>query len=144
MARQATKTAAQVAQRWSQGMQNSTTTITNGVNAVTIAPTQLAAANVQGYLQGVQQAVNSGKWQRNLQSVSLQDWKTAMTQKGIPHIQTGAATAMPKVQAAFGPLLQYIYQTRDQVNAANPRGTLAQNIQRSTAFIQAMAQYNSG
>jgi hypothetical protein len=144
MARQATKTAAQVAQKWSAGMQSSTTTITNGVNAVTVSPTQLAAQNVQGYLSGVQQAVNSGKWQRNLQAVSLQDWKTSMIQKGIPHIQTGAATAMPKVQAAFGPLLQFIYSTRDQVNSANPRGSLAQNIQRSTAFIQAMSQYNSG
>jgi hypothetical protein len=144
MARQARKTAAQVAQKWSQNLTASTQSITNGVNAVTVAPTQLAAANVQGYIQGVQAAVASGKWQRNLNKVSLQDWKTAMTQKGISHIQTGATQAQPKVQQVFGPLLDFIYNTRDQINSSHPRGTLAANLARANAFATAMSQYNSG
>lgn len=144
MARQARKTASQVAQKWATNLANSTNQIQQGVNAVTTSPTALAAANPTGYLQGIQRAVSSGKWQANLQAVSLQDWKTAMVQKGIPHIQTGAAQSQQKVATKFTPLLDFIYNTRDSVNSSNPRGTLQQNIQRMNAFVQAMAGYKSG
>lgn len=142
MAKQAKKSASQVAQKWSANLQAATQSIQQGVNAVTTSPTQLAAANVNGYLQGVQQAVSSGKWQQRLQAVSLNDWKTAMLNKGVPHIQTGAVQGQSKVQQVFGPLLDYVYNVRDQVNAANPRGSLAQNLQRANAFATAMHNYN--
>lgn len=141
MARQARKTAAQVAAKWSTNLTNATQSMKDGVNAVQTSPTQLAAANPQGYLQGVQQAVATGKWAAGLNAVSLQDWKNAMINKGLPRVGTGATQAQPKVQQAFAPLLQFIYDARDQVNAANPRGSLQQNIQRSVAMQQAMAQY---
>lgn len=141
MARQARKTAQQVAQTWATRMAAAGPQVQAGVNAVQTSPTQLAAANVNGYLAGVQMAVSSGKWQQKLQAVSLQDWKSSMLNKGVQHMQTGAAAAVNKVTAAMGPLLQYVYDTRDSINAANPRGTLQQNIQRSVAFQTAMANY---
>ena len=144
MARQARKSAQQVAQKWSGNLQASTTSIQNGVNAVQTSPTQLAAAQEQAYLSGVQQAVASGKWRTKLQAVSLQDWKSAMINKGIPHIATGAVQGMPKMQQAMNTLLPFIYDTRDSINASHPRGSLQQNISRMTAFVNAMAQYNSG
>lgn len=141
MARQARKTAAQVAAKWSQNLANSQQSIKDGVNGVQTSPTALAAANPQGYLQGVQNAVANGTWAAGLNRVSLQDWKNAMLNKGLGRVATGAAQAQPKVQAAMGPLLQFIYDTRDQINSANPRGSLQQNIQRSVAMQQAMAGY---
>lgn len=141
MARQARKSAQQVAQKWSQNLMAAVPSITAGVNGVQTSPTQLAANNVQGYLTGVQNAVATGRWQSGLQSVSLQDWKNAMLNKGVPHIQTGATQGQAKVQSAFGPLLDYIYNGRDQINASNPRGTLQQNIARSQAMITYMANY---
>lgn len=130
-----------MAQKWSANLQAATKSITDGVNSVQTSPTQLAAANPNGYLAGVQKALASGKWQASLQAVSLSDWKNSMVQKGIPHIQTGAVQAVPKVQAAFGPLLDAVYNTRDQVNSQYPRGTLQQNLQRANAFATAMSQY---
>jgi hypothetical protein len=124
-------------------MASATTAVQQGVNAVQTSPTALAAANVNGYLAGVQQAVSSGKWANNLNRVSLADWKNSMLNKGVQRMQTGAAAAVPKVTSAFGPLLQYIYDTRDQINAANPRGSLQMNIQRSVAMQTAMANYNA-
>lgn len=144
MARQARKTAAQVAQKWSANLQASTTSIQNGVNAVQTSPTQLAAQQQQAYLAGVQQAVSSGKWAAKLNAVSLSDWKSAMVNKGIPRIGQGAAAAQPKVQNVMNNLLPFIYDTRDSINASNPRGSLQQNIARMTAFVNAMAGYNSG
>jgi hypothetical protein len=142
MARQARKSAQQVAQTWSQRLQASTQQIQNGVNAVTTSPTQLAAANEAGYLQGVQQAVANGKWRTKLQAVSLSDWKSSMINKGIPHISTGATQAQGKVQTVMGQLLPFIYDTRDAINASNPRGNLQQNMARMNAFVQAMSMYN--
>lgn len=144
MAKQARKTAQQVAQKWSTNLANATTSITNGVNAVTTAPTQLAAMQQTAYLTGIQHAVASGKWANALNNVTLADWKTAMLQKGVPRIATGATAAQPKVQQAFTPLLQFVYDTRDSVNAANPRGTLQQNMARMNAFVQAMSTYRTG
>lgn len=144
MARQARKTPQQVAQKWSQNLQAATPSIQAGVSAVQTSPTQLAAAQEQAYLSGVQQAVSSGKWRNKLQAVSLQDWKNAMTNKGIPHIATGAVQGQGKMQNAMNNLLPFIYDTRDSINASNPRGSLQQNIARMTAFVNAMSQYNSG
>jgi hypothetical protein len=143
MARQARKTAAQVAQKWSTNLQNSTPTMTSGINGVTVAPTQLAAAQSQAYVTGVQNAVASGRWQSALQKVSLSQWQNAMKTKGIPRVQQAATTDMPTVQAAFGPLLDFVYNARDQINSTMPRGSLAQNIQRMNAMVQAMAAYKS-
>lgn len=141
MARQARKSAADVAKKWGTNLSNATVQMQKGAQGVTISPTQLAAANQQGYLSGVQNAVSSGKWANALQKVSLGQWQNAYTTKGIPRVQQAAATDQPKVQAAFGPLLDYVYSARDNVNASMPRGTLQQNIQRSVAMMTAMAQY---
>lgn len=142
MARQARKTAQQVAQKWSANLQSSTPSIQAGVAAVQTSPTALAAQNEQGYLAGVQKAVSSGKWRNNLMAVSAADWKNAMTTKGIPRIAQGAAASQGKVQTVMNNLLPFIYDTRDSINASNPRGSLQQNIARMTAFVNAMAQYN--
>lgn len=143
MARQARKTAADVANKWSQNLSNSTTQMQKGAQSVTVAPTQLAAANPNGYLNGVQQAVSSGKWQANLQKVTLSQWQNAYVTKGIPRVQQAATADKPAVQAAMGPLLDAVYAARDQINASMPRGNLQQNIQRSVAMMQAMAQYKA-
>lgn len=143
MARNARKQASAVAQKWSMNLGNATQQMQTGAQGVTTAPTQLAAANANGYLAGVQQAVSSGKWQAALQAVSLSQWQQAYIQKGIARVQQAANTDKGKVQAAFGPLLDYVYNARDQINASQPRGSLAQNIARSQAMIQAMAGYKA-
>lgn len=143
MARQSRKTAQQVAQKWSQNLGAATNQMQAGVRGVTTSPTALAAANSQGYVAGVQRSVNEGKWQRKLQAVSLSQWQNAYVTKGIPRVQQAATQDQPKVQAAFGPLLDYVYNARDQINSTMPRGTLSQNIARATAMMQAMSGYNS-
>lgn len=142
MARQARKTAQQVAQKWSQNLAASGTTMLNGINGVTTSPGQLAAAQSQAYLAGVQQSV--GKWQQKLQQMPLSQWQNAMKVKGIPRVQQAASTDQGNVQSAMNTLLPFIYDTRDQINSSMPRGSLQQNISRMTAFVNAMAQYNSG
>ena len=97
----------QAADKWQRKLAAAGTDIANGVARVTESPTAAAARNQAGYLQGVQDAVSSGKWQAGLQRVTLQQWQQQMTQIGIPRISGGATAALPKVQAFMHDFLPY-------------------------------------
>lgn len=129
------KTPQQVAQKWATNLGSATQAIKDGVNAVTESPTAKAAANPQAFLNGVQNAVNSGKWATKLQAVSLPAWQAAMITKGVPRVATGATAAIPKMQNAMTQLLPYI---QNVVSSLPPRGDKQQNIARSQAFLQGM------
>lgn len=138
MSRNAQKSAATVANKWSQNLGSSGPQMIAGAQAVTVSPTQLAAANQTGYLAGVQNAVSSGRWAQSLQNVTLGQWQAAYVGKAVPRVQASAVSDKPKVQAAFQKLLPVVYGIRDQINSQMPRGTLQQNLQRSAAFATAM------
>lgn len=93
----AAKSAASIATKWAQRLGQSAEAIREGVNAVTTSPGETAAQNAQRYLDGVTEAYNSGRYQKGLRSFTLEDWKTAMIQKGVSRISSGAQAAVPKV-----------------------------------------------
>lgn len=130
------KNAADVANKWATNLASSTQAIQQGVQAVTTAPTQLAAQNLNAYLAGVNHAVSSGKMANALQKVSLPDWQNAMIQKGIPRIASGAQAAKPKMQQFMQSFLPYVAQGVQQLNSTTPRGSLQQNIQRAVQMMQ--------
>lgn len=134
------KSASDVANKWAANLAAATTSITAGVQQVTVSPTQLAAANLNGYLAGTQQAVTSGKMAASLQRVSLQDWQTAMIQKGIPRIASGAQAAKPKMASFMQQFLPYVQQGVTNLQS-QPRGTLEQNIQRAVTIMQWNANF---
>lgn len=141
MARHSTKNPADIAAKWATNLGNAGTSIQKGVQGVTTSPTAMAAANADGYLSGVQKAVSSGKWSRNLQAVSLSSWQNAMITKGLPRIQTGAQAGKGKVQSFMTQLMPYVQNLQGQL-ASTPRGTLGQNIQRMNTWVQGMAQFS--
>jgi len=122
---------------WKTSMQTAQQKYTDGINAVTQSPMAAAAANTAGYIQGVTDAVSSGKFERGLQRVSITDWKTAATTKGAPRLATGAAAALPKVEKfwqSFGPKLDAATaQTR-----AMPKATFEDRMARAQAQMQAV------
>jgi hypothetical protein len=132
----ATKNPADVATKWAQNLGNAGTSITQGVNAVTVAPGQAAAAQKQVWVQNVTSAAE--KWATNVAKISAPDWKNAMLTKGIPRISTGAQAAQPKMEAFMRQLLPYI---ENQVQSLPPRGNLAANKARLLQFIDGMASF---
>ncbi|MGD0020582.1 MAG: hypothetical protein ABSD62_15180 [Candidatus Limnocylindrales bacterium] len=126
-------TAAGAAQAWSAGFAAAGTKYAAGINAVTVAPGQLAAAQKNAYLAGVQ--ANAGIWAAKVAAVSLPDWKTASTTTGSQRLGSGATKGAPKYQAfatAFIPQLTSI------VGSLPARGTYDQNIARFTSYAQAL------
>jgi hypothetical protein len=132
---------AQAAQAWVNGMQAAGAKITAGVNAVTVSPTSAAADASDRMLMGITRAVQSGKWQNSLRAVSLQDWKSAMLEKGVNRIGGGAAAAKGKMQAFLGQFLPYLAAGVQQMNAQHPRGDLEANIARMGFLARYNAQF---
>ena len=124
------------AQKWVNNLGAATAAYTAGVQAVTQAPGQAAAAAAPQYVAGVQ--ANVQKYAQNSAAVSLQSWQQSAISKGAPRLATGATAAQTKVQAAFSALFPAISQA---VASLPARGNLDQNIARSAAFQRAMAAY---
>lgn len=126
----------QIAAKWAQGLAGATQRITDGVNAVTIAPGQAAARQKQVWAQNTAASVD--KWATNTAKVSLPDWQNAILTKGVPRIASGATAAQPKFATFMTQLMPFINQ---QVAALPARGTLDQNINRMTAFARGMSTF---
>lgn len=133
-----TQTPDQIAANWAQNLAGSTTKITNGVNAVTVAPGQAAARQKSVWVQNTTSAAD--KWAQKVAAVPLSDWQTAMTQKGIPRIATGATAAQPKFSQFMTKFLPHLAAGKASLP---PRGTLDQNIARSAAMIRHSAGFKN-
>jgi hypothetical protein len=125
-----------VAAKWAANLAGSTTSITAGVNSVTQAPGQAAAAQKAVWAQNV--AASQAKWARNVAAVPLSDWQQAMITKGIPRVASGATAAEPKMAAFMGKLLPYVAAGK---NSLPPRGDINANIARMTQWVMYMAKF---
>jgi len=133
--------AQQAAANWARGMQNSTERIRQGVQAVTVSPTERAAAAIPRMVEGIQRAASSGKIERGLRAVTLEDWRRETMEKGIPRVGTGASAAQPKMQQFMGELLPFIESGLGRLNSSTPRGDLGANIARMNEWVNYMAGF---
>lgn len=124
--------------KWKTRLSASTQDVTNGVNAVTVAPGQLAAAKQQKWLTGVNAAAD--KWKRNVSNVSLQQWQTMMTTVGIPRIASGAAAKQGKYTAFAAQFYPHLDAGVAKVKAM-PDGDIEARIQRAVAMMRHNAQF---
>lgn len=125
--------------KWGTNLNGAGTYIKNGVNRVTVAPGAAAAAAVDRYAAGVNAAISSGKWQRNVSAVSLQSWQSAMIDKGMGRIGAGVTQAQKTKVEKITRLLANVDQAAAAA-AALPKGGLQQGIARATAFMTTMSQ----
>lgn len=126
--------------KWKSRASNAGAAMTAGVQAVTVAPTQKAAAAVNKYAAGVQRAVQSGSYVNGLNAVSLQDWQQAMTTKGVSNYQNGINNISPKAQKAMADQQAYAAQVSATV-ASMPNENDNDAEQRALTAIRLMRQY---
>lgn len=125
------------AAKWAANLAGATQRITDGVNAVQVAPGLAAARQKAVWVQNV--AASQDKWASRVAGVSLQSWQQSMITKGVPRIASGATAAQPKMEAFLGQLIPFLQNAKQALPA---RGTLDQNIARSAAMIRATSTFN--
>lgn len=130
----------QIADKWKRRLQQSTTDMTAGVNAVTENPATKAIAAQDKMVQNWNNSITSGKWARSLSNVSLTDWRAAFINKGIPRIQQGAESGAPKMAAYMTQALPYIRGLQATVHQM-PNMTLQDSIARMTYFVTEMSKF---
>jgi hypothetical protein len=132
--------AADAAQRWSTGFGAAGQRWADGINAVTVSPGTMAAAAKDRYVAGVNQRANV--WASRVAAVSLADWKSQSVQKGQSRLAGGAQAGMAKYQQRIAAVLE---AEKSIIAGLPPRGTVEQNIQRSSQFqLQMHQQFNQG
>lgn len=128
------------AEKWSRRLKASLEDIRKGVEKVNEAPSKKAIAKKEKFKQRLIEAIDSGRWERALEKVTLEDWKRAMIQKGLSRIASGVDEATPKMQAFGEALLKHIEAGLKQIEGM-PDLTLEDNINRMVAFIRHMAKF---
>jgi hypothetical protein len=126
-------TAAEASQAWQTGFSGAATKYTAGINAVQVAPGQLAAAQKNLYVANVQAQANV--WASRVAAVDINTWKNASTGVGAQRLASGATKGAPKV-AAF--MQNFLPQLSSIVSGLGPRGSFETNLQRFTAYATAL------
>jgi len=124
------------AQKWATNLSGATQSYTAGVQSVTVAPGQKAAAQQAVYVQRVQERATV--WATNVAAVSLQTWQNDTVTKGAPRLASGATAAQPKFQTFLTALLAY---EANGLGSLPPRGNLAQNQARMMAWSNYMSNF---
>lgn len=130
--------AQQFIDKWATNLGNSTTYIKNGVARVQEAPSAGAIRSKDRMKQNLVASIDNGTWERGLSKVSLQDWQTAMTTKGINNLQGGINNAKPKMVPKITALLAAVDTATAAANNL-PKGGLQQGIARAVAFMTTMS-----
>ena len=132
--------AQQVADKWAQRAGAAGQAYADGVQRTQKDPTALAAAQASKMLNGVTQAVTSGRWQRRLAEVGATGWKAAVAAKGAQNYATGVTAGHGKYQAGYAAFANAMSGTLDQV-LNMPKNTIADSVARASAWITAAHNY---
>jgi len=131
---------AEVADKHARRLKAATEDIRIGVERVTEAPGAKAAAKAEKMKQNLVAAIDSGKWQKRVSSVTLDEWKSKMIAKGLGRIASGVDAALPKT-TEFHAQLQDHQSGIDAQIAKMPDLTLEDNIQRMVQQVRGMKKF---
>lgn len=127
--------AADATAKWSAGFAGAGAAWQAGIEAVQVAPGQMAVAAQPRYLAGVQNNVQ--KWASRTGAVTNAQWKAACVAKGPSRLAQGAQVGAAKYQARIQAVLD---AEKSIIAGLPPRGDAIQNIERSRQFQLAMHQ----
>jgi hypothetical protein len=133
--------AGQWADKWSRRLKGAGPDVEAGVNAVTTAPAAKAVAKQDKMRQNILNAIDSGRWANALGKVDLAAYKQAMINKGIPNMQRGVDSGLPKVNAYASVAIPHI-QSGQQAIANMPDLTIEDSKARASKWIDHMHGLN--
>ena len=130
----------QFGEKWNRRIKAAVPDIQAGIQRVTTSPGELAATKQDKMLNKITEAITSGRWAERVRSVTLEDWRRAALDKGVPRIASGADGALNKMREFGAQLLPYLERVQAEVRRM-PDLTLEDAIARATYVIREMAKF---
>lgn len=129
-----------VAKKWADRMRGASEAYKAGIQNTTVNPMEEAAKNVEGYRNGVMEAIDSGKYAAGLRRVSKDEWQRKAMELGASRLASGAAAAQGKMQQFLDGFLPFLASNVAQVKSMS-KATLQDRIARATKMMELNAQY---
>lgn len=133
-------TAAEFAEKWGRKLKGATEDIRRGIEKVTEAPGEKAAAKVDKMKARLNEKIDDGTWARRVAGVSLSEWKEKALNKGIGRIAAGVDGAGNKMQEFAAEFLPHVERGQEIINAM-PDTTLEDAKARAVAMIDHNAKF---
>jgi hypothetical protein len=133
-------TAQQLVEKQIRNTKAAITDYKEGVNRVQVAPGVQAAKKKDKMQMNLNAALDSGKWERNVASVSLEEWKTQASNKGANRIGAGLDGSRDKSIAVFEKILAYQDRVVAEISAM-PDLTPEDREQRALVMMRRMRQF---
>jgi len=111
-----------------------------GADRVSVSPTELAAKKIDKMKANFVKAIESGKVERGLKRITLDDWKTKYKDIGVDRVAAGIDGAKAKVIAFASELLPFEATLQTEVNKMSDL-TLSDSVARATKWITGMAKF---
>ena len=134
------KDAKKVAEKWGRRLKGAVEDIRTGVEAVSENPAEKAVAKKSKWIARMTSKEVQDKWEARLKSVTLEDWKKAMVEKGLGRISAGVDEAQGDFEEFMKELLPHIEAGQARIKGM-PDVTLEDNIRRMETFIRHMATF---
>ena len=134
-------TAAEFQEKHNRRLKGATSDIRRGIERVTTSPTTLAAKKIEKMKAHLIEAFDSGKVKRNLEAVTLEDWKAKALNVGVDRISAGIDASAAKVTAFAEKLLPAVDAAQAKVKTM-PDLTLEDSIGRMTTFVREMSKFH--
>jgi len=129
------------AEKWARRTKAATADVAAGVDRVTEAPTQAALAKIDKMLAKFDEAVRSGKVERGLARVTLEDWKSSMKDIGIGRIASGVDNkGVGKMEDFAAEFYPFVERVQEEINRM-PDTTLEDGIARMTHNVRELAKF---
>ena len=133
-------TADEFVEKHARRLKGSIEDMRRGISKVSESPTDKAADKAEKMKMRLVAKIDDGTWASRLRSVSLEDWKSKMLNKGLPRVSGGIDAAHDKVKDFASQLLPAIDAAVSKVKSM-PDLTLDDSINRMTSFTREMAKF---
>lgn len=129
--------ASQYTDKWARRTSAATPDYKAGIERVNRHPGEAAVEQAERMLNSFIEAIQSGKWAREVTRGSLSDWKKAASEKGGARISAGVEGARAKVQARAAELLAAVEATQAEI-AGMPQDSFEARLERMNAWARGM------
>ncbi len=129
----------QLTEKWQRRLKGAIEDMRAGVQRVTEAPGAAAAAKADKWQAAISESRTKEKWRRRVGAVSLEEWKAAMTEKGLARIASGVDGAGVKMRRFAAQLIDHQNTGLTELDRM-PDLTLEDSINRMSFWARHMAK----